>query len=185
MNRFLAFAAFACVALAPAAAPAAEAAQGPSKDVPELQVLNHWVGKWDVEMAVKPNAGLPQGMRAKGTAAAEWVLDGRFVRQTTTLDPGDGSPPMKMISPMTYDPQRKVYRTWMFFSNGQVSESEGRWDEKTRTMTSTGRNPSTGATAAVKATFAADGTQTWSFVEKDPDGKLIAETTGTNTRRKG
>ena len=44
----------------------------PAANIPELKVLNNWVGKWDDEMNVKPNAGLPNGMRAKGQVTAEW-----------------------------------------------------------------------------------------------------------------
>ena len=182
MNRFVAFVAFACMAFA--SATAADAPQGPSKDVPELQVLNHWVGKWDDDMTVKPNAALPKGMRAKGPVTAEWVLNGRFVQQTATLEPDDGAPAMKVTTLMTYDPRKKVYRSWMFFSTGAVSESEGRWDEESRTMTSTSRDPESGADTTIRATFAADGTENWSIVEKDREGKVLSETIGTNTPRK-
>ena len=182
MNRFVASVVFACVAFA--SAPAADAPQGPAKDVPELQVLNHWVGTWDDDVTVKPNAGLPNGMRAKGTITAEWVLDGRFVQQTGTLDPGNGSPAMKVSTLMTYDRRRKAYRSWMFFSSGAVTESEGRWDEKSRTMTSTSRDAESGGTTTITATFAADGSERWSFIEKDRDGKIVGETTGKNTPRK-
>ena len=183
MNRLVAFFVSTCVAFASATAADAPH-QGPSKDVPELQVLNHWVGKWDDDMTVKPNAGLPKGMRAKGVVTAEWVLNGRFVQQTATLEPGDSAPAMKVTTLMTYDPQKKVYRSWMFFSTGAVSESEGRWDEKSRTMTSTSRDAESGGTATIKATFAEDGTESWSILEKDRDGKVVSETTGKNTPRK-
>ena len=161
-----------------------EAPQGPSKDVPELQVLKHWIGTWDVEMTTRPNADLPRGMRAKGPTTAEWVLDGRFVQQSGTLKPDDGSPALQATTLMTYDPRKKVYRSWMFFSTGFVSESEGKWDEKTRTLTSTSRDAESGTTTTTKATFAEDGTESWSIVSKDREGKVVNETTGKNTRRK-
>ena len=53
MNRYMAFVVFSCVSFA--SATAGDAPQGPSKDVPELRVLNHWVGKWDDDVTVKPN----------------------------------------------------------------------------------------------------------------------------------
>jgi hypothetical protein len=162
----------------------ADGPQGPSKDVPELQVLNHWVGTWDVELAVKPNADLPKGGRAKGTAAAAWVLDGRFLQQTSASEAGEGLPAMQVTTLMTYDPRKKVYRNWAFFSTGFVSESEGTWDEKSRTMTSTSRDAESGTATTIKATFAEDGTETWSIVTRDREGKAVNETTGKNTRRK-
>jgi hypothetical protein len=176
-----------CVVLASmslAAGARADAPQGPSKDVPELQVLKHWIGVWDVEMTVKPNADLPRGMRAKGATTAEWVLDGRFVQQTGTLKPDDGSPAMQVTTLMTYDPRKKVYRSWMFFSTGSVSESEGQWDEKARTMTSTSRDAESGRTTTIKAVFTEDGSESWSFVERDREGKVVSETAGKNARQK-
>jgi hypothetical protein len=162
----------------------ADAPQGPSKEVPELQILNHWVGKWDVDLTVKPNADLPKGRHAQGTAKAEWVLMGRFLQQTGTLEASDGLPAIQVHSLMTYDPGKKVYRTWMFFSTGFVSESEGTWDEKTRTLTSTGRNAESGITTTTKASFAEDGSESWSMISKNGDGKVVAETNGKNTPRK-
>jgi hypothetical protein len=182
MSRFMALVLFAGIAVG--SATAADTPSEPAKDVPELQVLNHWVGKWDDEMTIKPNAGFPNGMRAKGTVTAEWVLDGRFVQQTAAAESGDGFPGMKVTSLMTYDPRKKVYRTWTFFSTGATTESEGRWDEKSRTMTSTSRNAENGGTAIITATFAADGSERWSIVEKDRGGNVVAETTGKNTPRK-
>jgi hypothetical protein len=158
--------------------------QGPAKDIPELDVLKHWIGVWDVEMNVKPRGELPKGMHAKGTTTAEWVLGGRFVQQTGTLKSDDGSPPMHATTLMTYDPGKKVYRSWMFFSSGAVSESEGKWDEKSRTMTSTSRDADSGGTMTIHATFPEDGVENWRIVEKDREGKVVGETSGKNVRRK-
>jgi len=182
MNKLVTFTLFAGIALS--SATAADTPSEPAKDVPELQVLNHWVGKWDDEITVKPNAGLPNGMRAKGTVVAEWVLNGRFVQQTAIMEPSDGHPVLKATSLMTYDPRKRVYRTWMFFSTGTVTETEGQWDEKSRTMMSKGRDAESGVTTAVTATFAADGSERWSIIEKDRYGKVVGETVGKNTPRK-
>jgi Protein of unknown function (DUF1579) len=161
----------------------AEAPQGPAKDVPELQVLNHYVGKWDVAMTVKPGGDQPKVTR-KAVATTEWVLDGRFVQQTGTLEPSDGAPGLKLTTLMTYDPRKKVYRSWTFGSDGFTSDSEGTWDEKARTMMWTSRGGADGATTATKAAFAGDGTESWSIVTKDREGKVVHEMSGKNTRRK-
>jgi hypothetical protein len=123
-------------------------------------------------------------MSGKGTTTAEWVLNGRFLRQTWTLKLEDGSPATEGTTFMTYDPRKRVYRSWMFNSTGSASESEGTWDEKSRTMTSTMRNAEEGTTTTVKATFAAEGTETWSFTTRDRDGKVVRELAGKNTPRK-
>lgn len=182
MKRYAPIFALAC--LARAAAWAADAPQGPAPGVPELQVLNHWMGTWDDEMTTKPNAGLPQGMHGKGPVVAEWVLDGRFLQQSATLKPDGDAPATKVTTMMTYDPERKVYRSWMFFSSGVVRECVGRWDEKTRTMTSLSRDGERGATMTITATFGDDGAETWTIVEKDRDAKILAEISGKSTPHK-
>jgi hypothetical protein len=162
----------------------AEEPQGPSKDVPELQALNHWVGKWDSTLTTKPNADLPNGAKAKGHATGEWVHNGRFLRQTWAMEESEGIPKLSGSTMMTYDPRKRVYRSWSFFSNGYTSESQGVWDPKTHTMTWTGRDAESGRTTITKAAFSDEGTETWSIVEKDRDGKIISESTGKNTRHK-
>jgi hypothetical protein len=85
---------------------------------------------------------------------------------------------------MTYDPQKKAYRSWMYFSSGAVRESEGHWDEDSRTMTSISCDAESGATMTITATFAEDGVESWSIIERDRDGNVLGETTGKNTPRK-
>jgi hypothetical protein len=101
-----------------------------TEDTPELQVLNHWIGEWDVDTTFKPNNDFPKGARIKGVATATWIPNGRCLQQTGTREPGDGLPGMKYTTLMTYDPGEKVYRTWFFLSTGFVSESVGTWEER-------------------------------------------------------
>src|SRR5947209_15672922 len=77
---------------------------GPSDKVPELKILNHYAGSWDGEITAK---GQPF---TKGKVTAKWILDGRFLQQTSELQAQDGSPVLKFTSLMTYDPAKKVYR---------------------------------------------------------------------------
>jgi hypothetical protein len=55
---------------------------GPAKDVPELQVLQHYAGTWDVELT--DNASV------KREATAEWILGGRFLEQAGVMHSQDG-----------------------------------------------------------------------------------------------
>jgi hypothetical protein len=168
----------ALLTLAPAADPA-----GPAPDVPELKALSHWAGQWSTKMTVKPNRDLPNGAGGTGTAVGEWVHAGRFLRQTWSLDSTTGLPKMSGSTMMTYDPQRKAYRSWSFFSTGAVSEATGTWDANTRTMTWTARDGD--LTTVTTAAFTADGrNETWSIVTKDRAGNVVGDTSGTNTRKK-
>jgi hypothetical protein len=162
----------------------AEPPPGPAGDVPELQPLNHWAGRWDTAMTIKPNADLPSGASVKGTATGEWIHGGRFLRQTWAVTPGAGFPPLSGSTVMTYDPRQRAYRSWSFISTGFALENRGTWDAKARTMTWTGQDTQSGRTMITRATFADGGTETWSIVEKDKDGQVVSESTGRNTRRK-
>jgi hypothetical protein len=161
----------------------AAAQQGPARDVPELQPLSHWAGVWDGELSIKPNAGLPKGGRGKGASKGEWAHDGRFLRQTWKMEGGEGLPNLSGSSMMTYDPRKKVYRNWTFFSTGAVMESQGVWDAKTKTMTWTGRDAENGHTSVIRASFGTDGTETFTIVETDRAGKVVSEVSGKNVRR--
>jgi hypothetical protein len=182
MNRCVVLFVFASFALSTSAL--ADAPEGPARDVPELQVLNHWAGTWDVDVTLKPDVGFPMGRHAMGTATAHWILNGRFLQQTGTMEAGLGQPATQVTTLMTYDPGKKVFRGWIFFSSGYTGESEGSWDEKSRTLTSTSRDAGSGITTTTRASFAEDGTENWTITSRDRDGKVLNEMTGKNTRRK-
>lgn len=160
-----------------------EEADGPAEDVPQLKVLQHWVGIWDDEMAIKPSAALPDGLKATAVVTAKWVLGGRFVQQNAVLVGDNGEPLLTITTLMTYDPANEVYRSWTFMSNGTATESEGRWDEKARTMTSKRIKPSDGS-GITTATFDANGVERWTIIEKDPDGNVVSDISGKNVPRK-
>lgn len=177
MRQFLAV----CLAVSVSEAALAEAPAGPAEGIPELRPLARFAGVWDTQMTLTL-AGLPNGKAAvKGSCTAEWIHGGRFLRQNWGYDAGDGLPAGSGSTMMTYDPEAKVYRNWMFFSSGTVLESEGTWDEKAATFTWTGRGPTKSVTTAK---FPADGTERWSLVDRDKDGKVVREAVGTNTPKK-
>lgn len=152
------------------------AADGPAKDTPELLVLSNYVGTWDVAITSKdfpfPN----------GESSTSWVLDGRFVQQTGVLKSDDGSKSIKVTTLMTYDSEKKMYRMWSFQSNGSTSEGTGKWNEKTRTMTSTSRQDGTSTTITAK--FSDNGIEEWLIVTTNQNNEVVGRTAGTNTRRK-
>ena len=154
---------------------AALAEEGPAKEVPELEALSHYVGQWDV-VVTSPN--MPN---LKGQAAAEWILNGRFVEQTGTLESADGSTVLKLKTLMTYDPKAKSYRMWSFFSNGTVIDATGTWDAEKKTMTSIHRED--GTTTTTTADFSKEKTEQWKIVTTNAQNRVVSELSGTNTRR--
>ena len=143
---------------------------------PELDALKNYAGKWEV--AVTDNAS------AKGEAAGQWILENRFLQQSWSLDFGtQDASKLSGTTLMTYDPTKRVYRAWHYFSNGTFAEAEGTWDDASRTFTWTGRDISKGTTIVTKASF--DGEiEKWSIVTTKDGGEQVSSFGGTNTRRK-
>lgn len=153
------------------------AEDGPSKDVPELQALSHYIGTWDVAITSRDSA------LSKGESTSTWILDGRFVQQTGVLRSDDGADVLKVTTVMTYDTERKKYRMWSFLSNGATSEALGTWDAKTRTMTSTATQD--GMTTTTTARFMDNGLEEWMFITTNQNKEVVSRFGGSNTRRQG
>lgn len=154
---------------------AEDIAGGPAADVPELQELNHYAGEWEDEIAGRP------GVRR--TEVSEWVLQGRFLRQSWSTESKDETPPAHGLTLMTYDVERKVYRSWAFLATGSVIENEGLWDSASKTFTWGHRIIDTSETVITKASFPDDATQTWSVVKTDEQNKVVREVAGRSIRR--
>ncbi|MEP6673216.1 MAG: hypothetical protein ABJF10_28965 [Chthoniobacter sp.] len=150
-------------------------AEGPSTDVPELKELHHYAGQWEDEIAGRPDA--------RRTELGEWILNGRFLRQSWSTESNDGAPPAHGLTIMTFDTERKVYRSWAFLATGSVIENEGVWDAITKTFTWGHRVPESAGTVITKTSFAADATQSWSIVKTDEHDKVIREVAGRSIRQ--
>lgn len=150
---------------------------GPSPAIPELQILNHYVGNWDVTLF-----GADSGSSMKGESSAKWVLDGRFVEQNGVLKSNDGNR-LAIRTLYTYDSEKRVYRSWSFISSGSVTESEATWDSKTKTMTSLTRPDPNGNKTRIIADFSAAGVENWRFLSLDRNGQQVSEFSGKNVRK--
>jgi len=162
---------------------AADYRQRPATDVPELDPLDYYGGNWDIELTIK-NSEHPEGVQTTGSSVGEWIHDGRYLRQTWSVNAKNGVRAFNGSSIRTFDPRKKAYRTWSFDSAGNTEESQGAWNIKTRTLRWTVRQNSDGGTTIITSTFPEDGRETWSIVMKDGDGKIMADVSGTGARRK-
>ena len=152
--------------------------EGPSSKVPELKALDHYVGDWEVEFTTK------DANFSKSKSTAKWVLDGRFVEQTGDVLDKAGAVALKMKTLFTFDAKKNAYRSWIFTSDGSVTESDCVWDDKVKTMTSISkRNEGEGFTTTT-ADFSQPGVESWKIVFTDAAGKTTGEVTGRNTKEK-
>ena len=150
-------------------------ATGPSPDVPELQALHHYAGQWEDEIAGKPGK--------RRTETAEWILQGRFLRQSWTSEGEDNLPPASGLTLYTFDPALQRYRSWAFLATGSVIENEGAWDAASQTFSWSHPVSDTADTVITTASFVDEQTQTWSIVKIDAQGKILREVAGRSLRR--
>lgn len=148
---------------------------GPSKDVPELEVLQHYAGTWDVELT-----GDGSG---KGEATAKWILGGRYLEQSGVLH-NAGGPDIWITTLFTFDPGKQKYRVWTFASNGSTGQAEMTWDAKSKVMTSVAPPDANGIRSTNTADFSTPGKERWHFRYTDRDGRQVGEMSGVNTLRK-
>ena len=160
--------------------PAARAAagEGPAPDVPQLKVLDAWVGTWDFVFDSDPAKFQSEAVHATGTETARWTLKGRFLERTTDSVQGES----RMLQ--TYDPGKRAYRSWFFNSSGITTESLDDWDATSRTMTHKhvglgGRLTATATTRFLDADHIA-----WDQVIKDESGTVVVRQRARWTRRK-
>ena len=176
MSRFLQVCLLCLISGSACAAPTAKISV--FKDLPELEALHNYVGAWDVVVSSGPTPVF------LGEATAEWILDGRYVQQTASLRAQDGKPGLKFTTLMTFDPVKRIYRSWTFMGNGSRSESEGVWDAKTRTMSWTSHKDDAGNSSTTKADFSISGIEKVKIVVKASNGAVVSEVTADNRRRK-
>ncbi len=153
----------------------------PDQDA-ELDVLKHYEGTWDCVFKIEPTAEGDSPKRFSGVVEGKWVVGNKFLEQTGRYKLDENSPPLVIRTMMTYDKAKSRYQYDYFTSSGEVKRSFGKWDHKTKSMTSTMEDD--GKITTIVAEFATTDVEHWSIVTKDRDGKLTTKLIGTNTRRK-
>ncbi|MDA1053275.1 MAG: DUF1579 family protein, partial [Planctomycetota bacterium] len=103
----------------------------PADLLAELKVLDRMIGTWDTVSTMKPAEWTPEGDSSTAKIKREWILNGRFVMDTSIHSNGDES-----IALIGYDLGQKAYRSWWFNSQGEFprSPSTGSWNESKQTL---------------------------------------------------
>ena len=97
------------------------------------------VGQWNMKVRMFSAPGAPPE-EMPGTSTVEWVMDGRYLRDTTTGE--FGGEPFHGLGFTGYDNLKKVYvSTWIDNFGTGILVSEARYDEATRTFHSEGSAP--------------------------------------------
>lgn len=147
-------------------------------DSPEQKVLDQWLGHWHTSYRILKAEWTPEEKTGTAELVTMRVVGGRFVQEKSEhSDKTSGS----LI--FTFDDQKKCYRVWWFSSTGQTSESTGRWDAGTRTMTWTSVGETRFSTT-VRHRFLDSDTTQWDVTVNDNQGKVLFRMEGKSGRVK-
>lgn len=175
MSRLLVFAISACLLLLSGSTLSWADETNPAKSIPELQVLQHYHGTWDVELS-----GAGSG---SGEVTAKWILGGRFLEQSGVIHT-PGNQDIAITTLFTFDTDQRKYRVWTFASNGSTGQAEMSWDAASKTMTSVAAPDVNGIRSTNTADFSTPGKERWHFRYTDCEGQQVGEMSGVNTLRK-
>jgi len=139
---------------------------------PELQVLERFIGSWEETVEQKRAAWTPEPSTKKITSMRKWILYGKMIENKGTWSPDK----VEFLHLMTYDPKRKEYRQWYFDANNPASlgEDRGQWDERTQTLTWTGKLDDEVTTQTIER-FKDKDNFTWTMVAKDRSGQVVLD----------
>ena len=144
----------------------------------ELQVLDRFVGTWDLVVTGKPRDG--QAATARTSETRRWSLGEKYVlfENPHTENPDD--PHFHLL--VTYDPATKTYPAVMMIGASR-SLVTGTWDQENNTMTFNGNSPEDGITFVVKNRFIDKDHCESTGTLKNAKGEIFLELNQKQTRR--
>lgn len=147
-----------------------------------MDVFKPLVGEWTTKLETRPSLANPQKATGAGELKVQMILGGRYIRSEGFGEaPRIGRQEYHVI--MTYDSRQRIYRRWVFRSDGIIAESKGVWNAETKTMTWTtiGLPKNVSFTATTRITE--NGFEE-TLLGKRADGKVSLDVTSTARRKK-
>ncbi len=145
---------------------------------PGLQVLDRFVGTWDIVGSYTPAGG--EKVPTQSISLRKWSTNG------TTLhfgDPGSSPDDPGVQSQQSYDPEKKNYPGVVKSSLGR-GEFTGIWDQKNKTMSFIGTYEGSATTFKGSTRFIDADTVESKIAFKKADGELMFDLKSKQTRRK-
>lgn len=162
--------AFACAAVAVCGVGTAVADDAPKRS-PELQVLDRYVGDWEVVSTTGT------GEKATNSERRTWSRQGTFLMAEIQ---GQATKHEAHFL-VTYDPKAKLYKS-CFISHEFTVPLVGTWDEKTQTMR--WKSPDIEFKHDAVNRFVDKDTIETRMTVTSPEGKVVFEMSSQQTRRK-
>jgi hypothetical protein len=148
-----------------------------SRDAPPQAVLARFLGVWKTEAVIR-NYGPPvREVRTFGWATCRRTLEDRYFEfRSSSIEP----PGVAELQIMTYDPEARLYRQWVFDSDGYRHEAVGRWHPATSTLRWEGEVD--GARFVIDDHWVSHDRLEWTLTRTAPDGRLLQRIEGVVSR---
>jgi len=133
-------------------------------------VLQRFEGRWRTHVTIKSVKMTPHVIEATGVGVGLVTLGGQYLEYRAKTDAMPGYPVDEDLQVSTWDAVNKVYRHWVFDSEGNRFERTGTWDEAHHTLT--WRANELGCELVIHDRFVSDDRIEWDLVRRDPAGKI-------------
>lgn len=142
-------------------------------------VLRRFLGDWHTEAHLHKTSPPADELVTRGTAECRQTLGGRFFEFRTQVMPAGEAD----LQVMTYDPASRLYRQWVFSSDGYSHAADGRWDAATSTLEWRGKAGET--SFVILDHWVSPDRLEWTLRRTKADGTLVQTITGTVSRAAG
>ena len=100
----------------------------------ELDVLDQLVGTCKIESTTS-FPGRVEKQRTSISRKCSWILGRRFLQSKDVVTDAASGLKAEVMQLLTYDAKQGAYRHWFYTDTGQVLESSGSWDERSKSFT--------------------------------------------------
>ena len=134
-------------------------------------LMDRWVGTWNVEVTLRKSALVPEEMNLKGTQTVKWILNKKFLQTTQSLAGGA----FEKLSLTRYEPNEGVFLFWDFDSNGSfpMGITYGKWDQSKGKIVLSGEY--LGATGEGVVQFGGDDKVEVTFTVRSEEGTVLLD----------
>ena len=142
----------------------------------ELKVLDRFLGTWRSEYRLPKAEWTPEEKTGSADLVYTQELGGHVIRERA-VHADQTTSTLLLID----DAEQRKYRSWWFNSPGLTTESSGRWDESTKTLSWTTIEPSD-FKGTTQQRFSDTGKLDWTVLVQDEQGVAKFRMEGTSGR---
>jgi len=151
---------------------------GISKAGSPNDLMDRWVGTWNVKVTLKKSVLVPEEMNLEGTETVKWILNKKFLQTTQSL----AGSAYKKLGLTRYEPNEGVFLFWDFDSNGSfpMGITYGKWDKSKDEIALSGEY--LGATGEGVVQLDGDDKMEVTFTVRSADGTVLLDLEASSER---